>query len=339
MKNLLFTLILYASLGYSQTAPNIVKLEYWIDGDPGLGMATDISGISIDSIITSHSFLTSTQSLNSGVHYIGIRSKDSNDKWSQTNFVPFYISELGAPVTVPNISNIEYWIDGDPGFGSATGIIGFVSDTVINHFSSMTTTQNLTTGIHWIGIRSRDGNNKWGQTNFIPFYISDSTASSSINLIEYFWDGDMGLGSNLTHSNFPAFIDSANYMFLADVPVTLTVGNHNLFIRSRDSQNRWGHTNYWQTIYIDSSANVGIMKIHESDFSLFPNPFLNVLNLTTNQLQKIRFILYSERGQIIFDKIIDQSTQVNTEGLAKGKYIALIWAEKNKIYRSTLVKQ
>ena len=109
-----------------------------------------------------------------GVHRLYIRSKDANGKWCITNFSVFdnsaimpYPNAAGSP---PSVSNMEYYIDSDPGFGNATpmtvpGNSGDISNYAINISFSGT----LPNGPHYLYIRSRQ--NPWSITNVVPFNV------------------------------------------------------------------------------------------------------------------------------------------------------------------------
>ena len=85
--------ILFFSESYAQ--PNINKIEYYLDTDPGYGNATNLSfSGTTDATATINLDLTP---LATGVHIIGIRSRDANGAWSLDNkwiFLKPYPNEI-----------------------------------------------------------------------------------------------------------------------------------------------------------------------------------------------------------------------------------------------------
>ena len=105
---------------YAVGQTDIVYAEYFINDDPGFGNGipltiTDPQNIDI-------SFNATTDTLSSGYHRIYIRTKDANQVWSYYESRPFYVIDPTSTVTptVPDIVEVEYFINDDPGFGNAS---------------------------------------------------------------------------------------------------------------------------------------------------------------------------------------------------------------------------
>ncbi len=326
LKILLFILLLYNSTAFSQ---NIVKAEYWINSDPGMGFATDISGVA-PAIDIANLVFSVPATISSGIHTLGLRSKDSNNRWSHTNMFPVLV--LSPPVNAI-IDSIEYFINTDAGFGTGTKVLGITPQQTISNLA-LTVPASLTTGIHTIGVRSKDTEGNWSHTNFYPVLINDTSTGVIVSL-EYFWDVDTGFYQNLSYTPSSSVTDLSNELMNISVPFNLPFGQHNVFIRSRDSRGRWSHTNYALGIDVIS----GLEHLKESNITIYPNPCVDQLRISSLNNQQMRFILYNERGQLIIDKIMKQSEQINTSHFAPGAYTAFVWAEKNRIYKATIIKQ
>ena len=109
----------YSSTG-ALPVPNISRVEYYIDKDPGYGNATPLS-ISNGSDLSGLAINIDVAALGQGVHIAGIRSLDANGAWSIDNkwiFLKPYTNTGASPV--PDINRVEYYIDNDPGYGNAT---------------------------------------------------------------------------------------------------------------------------------------------------------------------------------------------------------------------------
>ncbi len=164
------------------TAPpavvNVTQLEYFIDNnDLGFGNCVQIPFTTGTDIASLNANINIT-GLPSGVHRLFIRSKDANGIWSLTNFSVFDNSAImpypAAPGAPPAVSNMEYFIDSDPGFGNATpltvpGNPGDISNYAVN----INLSGSLGVGTHYLYIRSKQ--NPWSITSVVPF-----TAASSV---------------------------------------------------------------------------------------------------------------------------------------------------------------
>src|SRR5258708_32479258 len=92
--------------------PNISRIEYYIDSDPGYGNGTTVSLSGTNDITTS--FTINLAPLTAGVHIVGVRSLDASGGWSLDNKWLFVKPFPGGGSSVtPNISKIEYFLDSD----------------------------------------------------------------------------------------------------------------------------------------------------------------------------------------------------------------------------------
>jgi hypothetical protein len=217
---------------------NITKAEYFIDTDPGYGQAANIS--IAPGLNQSVNFTADLTSVSKGIHSIYIRTKDANNHWSVTFSRQFYKEDILLPAG--NITKAEYFIDTDPGFGSATNIsVAPGLSQSLNFTADLT---SVTNGIHNLYIRTKDAHNHWGVTfnrQFIKVNI-DNSPLSKINLIEYFVDTDPGFGQ-ATQYPVPLSDDSTLLIkdFIAQLPV-VSETNHTFYIRVRDNNDKWSHT-------------------------------------------------------------------------------------------------
>ena len=232
---------------YSQ--PNITRVEYFVDADPGYGNATPIT-ISATNNIPDHTFNINPTILNPGVHIVSIRAVDAAGKWSY-NYRWLVIKpydNLEGPGSLANINRVEYYIDGDPGYGNGTAV-GISSGTnIINQALNINPT-SLSQGVHIIGLRARDANGNWSHDNrwliIKPYNDLEGPGSQgNILRVEYYIDNDPGYG-NAT----PVTITAATN--LSDIQLNvnsgaLTAGEHVIGIRSLDANGRWSNDNVWE---------------------------------------------------------------------------------------------
>lgn len=93
----------------------ISSAEYFFDTDPGVGLGNAISvGTAADSV----EFIPAipTGSLSNGLHVLYIRTKNTSGVWSLSE--PRMVNVIQSVVN-SNIVAGEYFIDTDPGIGSA----------------------------------------------------------------------------------------------------------------------------------------------------------------------------------------------------------------------------
>ncbi|MBC7423594.1 MAG: hypothetical protein H7334_09105 [Ferruginibacter sp.] len=234
--------------------PALSRIEYYIDTDPGYGVATNVpfaAGTSVANQVIN----LNPASLTTGIHKLGIRSRDANGAWSLDNSWLFFKPVAGNTSVipagaVPALSRIEYYIDTDPGYGAATNVPFAAGTSVANQVINLNPA-SLTTGIHKLGIRSRDANGAWSLDNGWLFFkpVAGNTSIipagivPALSRIEYYIDTDPGYGA-ATNVPFAAGTSVANQIVTLD-PSTLTKGVHRFSIRSRDANGAWSLDNWW----------------------------------------------------------------------------------------------
>jgi hypothetical protein len=235
----------------------------------------------------------------------------------------------------PNITQMEYFIGTDPGFSSAIQITGFTSQPDINNFIN-SITPSLNPGINYLGYRSKDANNVWSHTNFLTLYVVDST-QSKIAEVEYFWDVDSGFNAHSDTLFANPIADISNGMLYANVPSSLSLGTHRLFVRSKDTKGRWSHTNYTDSVVVLLTSIEDLAN--QTGINVYPNPFADNLTITTNNNETLRVTVYNMEGKKVMDKVINQTTKLETQTLTSGAYILSVWTYKKRIYRTTIIKE
>ncbi|GAA3973647.1 T9SS type A sorting domain-containing protein [Hymenobacter antarcticus] len=221
----------------ASTLPNITKAEYFLDTDPGFGAATDVAIATPAADVSGLAFTPNLSSLSTGFHQLGVRTRDANGTWSLTSRRAFYYEPLAAS-TLPNITRVEYFLDADPGFGSATDL----PVTAAPNLSGVAVTVplgSLSAGFHTLSVRSRDAAGKWSLTSVRAFYYETSLAAApNVNKIEYYFDADPGFGSATDVPVPTPAPDLASFSFVADASA-LADGAHRVFFRTRDANGKW----------------------------------------------------------------------------------------------------
>ena len=225
---LIIALIVNVSLGYSQ----ITQLEYFWDVDPGFGNASQLSFTPGTTVISN--FTIDISSLSPGIHSMFLRAKDDDGSWSlYTKHNIFVISGISA---TPNITQLEYFWDVDPGIGLATQLSFTNGHTVNSNFTI--DISSLSPGIHSMFIRAKDAYGNWSlYTKHNIFVISGISATPNITQLEYFWDVDPGIGlANPLPCTPPAQTIQEDFQISL---ASLVVGDHYLYIRAKDDYGKW----------------------------------------------------------------------------------------------------
>lgn len=216
----------------TSNASNIAGAEYFFDADPGAGNGTNIpvsTGANVNFVVS-----IPTTSLTSGFHFLAIRTKDTSGRWGVFEARGFYIT--ASTTNVPNIAAAEYFFDSDPGNGNATPLS--IPSGATSNFTVSLPANGLQPGFHFLAIRVKGANGKWGVFESRGFYVTGSTTDvPNITQAEYFFDADPGNG-NGTSISIPS---GATSTFTATIPVTgLVPGFHFLTIRAKRADGKWG---------------------------------------------------------------------------------------------------
>jgi hypothetical protein len=242
MKNIYLLFCLIIGYTFSTHGQNIVKIEYYLDNDPGVGAAVDVP-ITAATSITNHTFEVPMTNVSDGFHRLHIRTKDENNNWSmiaQHQFLRTTIISQNAD-PIPNITRLEYYIDNDPGYGLATEV-PISAGQILNAETFNVPMNSLSDGFHRIHVRAKDQNGNWSmvsQHQFLRTTLNLTPPPSIPNIVklEYFIDNDPGFG---LATNVPV----STFQSINNQPININItgkslGNHFIQVRAKDSQNNW----------------------------------------------------------------------------------------------------
>ncbi len=262
LKYIFFISVLLLSIESSLAQGDIDAMEYFIDsGDLGVGLNTAVpitGGANI-----SESFIVPTSALSPGFHTVYFRVRDLGGQWSIQNSRNFFISPSNL-TTQANISNVEYFIDTDPGYGAGISLGAFSTSTV--SINTTLPTSALSTGFHVLFIRALDNDGIWGSLEFRPFFISESDLSTTANIVElrYYIDSDPGYGNgSLIPITTSTTIDVSPTLSTS----ALSAGYHVLHIRSLDSDGLWSEIAS-RSFYVDAYSSgliTGVEYFYDTD--------------------------------------------------------------------------
>ncbi|MEX2234630.1 MAG: gliding motility-associated C-terminal domain-containing protein, partial [Cyclobacteriaceae bacterium] len=211
---------------------SIQRAEYFFDTDPGTGNGINVPVTPAATI--NQSVVIPVNSLSPGFHTLNFRARDDKGHWSHFATRSFYI--LLQPPVSTQLVRAEYFFDNDPGAGSATPLPITAGGSQNNTFAL--DISSLTTGFHRLGIRYRDNLGQWSHFPVRTFYVIPGNALPATTLtdLEYFIDTDPGIGSGTRLSFTPANV--VDQLFAIDLS-GLPGGDHDLFVRTRDSNGFW----------------------------------------------------------------------------------------------------
>jgi len=216
----------------------ITSMEYFFNSDPGLGMGTPIPFTPSVQVEVNNLVIDLTP-LAPGFHKLFVRAKNQYGTWSLTNVWNLYKVPFAGSAS--NMVAAEYFFNTDPGQGLGTPITvpGNSTNLDLNVVIDLT---SLNPGINRLFVRTKDATGRWSLTNMRVFYRQQVTAAlPDITYAEYFVDSDPGFGQGI---NIPIAVPSPNLTGLTFEldQSQLIMGNHQLFVRTRDEKGRWSQT-------------------------------------------------------------------------------------------------
>ena len=264
MKQRILILLLILLLPSAVMAATIEHVEYYFDIDPGFGLGTAVTILSNSEIAPS--FNANLTGLATGHHILYVRVKDSDNNWSLSYAHPFYKFELPTS----DITEVEYFIDTDPGLGGGTAVAITSGPNITHNFS--VSLSSVLNGFHVLYVRVKDANNNWSICQSHPFYKANVQAPPA-NLVtgEYFIDNDPGL-DNGTPINFPPS-NSIEVYFMASLS-GLSNGAHTLYVRTKDNNGQYSLTHVFPFEADSSAFNVDGDGMNDSwEMTYFGNLF------------------------------------------------------------------
>lgn len=249
----------------TMTPNNISKIEYFFDDDLGYDNGTIIAISPGPSVVTS--LALPSGALSTGIHNLHFRAQLDNGLWGMTESRLVYVDPSGLAA---NIETLEYFVDDDPGYGSAIPIdISAVPDSSNFSLVDVIPTGSLGVGFHNLNMRAQLVGGAWGLPESRLVYASESAVITEIQNLEYFFDDDPGYG-NGTSIDLSAVVDSSAFSIAtAAATGSLNVGFHTLFVRAELVGGSWGVPES-RVVYMDESAVISEIQNLEYFFDNDP---------------------------------------------------------------------
>jgi hypothetical protein len=228
LKKILFGILLFV-LGTNAIGQNITKFEYFIDTDPGVGLAT-AANPAASPTVTDFNIPISMASLSTGFHTLYIRGQNTAGEWTHTHFRKFYIDIASLPTT-DKLVKFEYFFDADPGFGNGTAApIAPPVSSVINQ-DIFAIPSSLPIGTHTIYVRARDSSGDWTQIASGNFSVAAAVPAPTITSFTP-TSGSTSTTVTITGTNFTGAtavtfggIAATSFTVVSSTSLTAVVGN------------------------------------------------------------------------------------------------------------------
>jgi predicted RNA-binding protein with PUA-like domain len=214
---------------------SIVKAEFFVNTDPGIGLATNIPVAVGQTTISNLAFNVPTASLTAAADYLYVRAKDERGRWSEV-----FMTQLDGllPVVPASIVKAEFFVNTDPGIGLATNIPVAAGQTTISNLSFNVPTASLTAGIDYLFVRTKDERGKWSEVLMQNLDTPNPVNTPRIVKMEYFVDTDPGFGLATNIALPSTGTVNINQIFVVNYGV-LSTGVHTLWVRVKDERGRW----------------------------------------------------------------------------------------------------
>ena len=219
-----FTLC-FAMVATTLMAQEPLRVEYFLDTDPGHGAAKTLSVSSTGD----NAFAFDISEAKPGAHVLYVRCQDSDGRWSATVAHPLFVREKAGLQPL----RVEYFIDEDPGYGLAATI----GNLQVGNNTMTFDLAAIKDGAHVLYVRSQDDQGHWSTTMSRPLFIN---RYQDIVYVEYFFDGnDPGIGK-ATAVPLPEVEYKGNLTLDLSLDITgLALGNHQLSFRALDRFDQW----------------------------------------------------------------------------------------------------
>jgi hypothetical protein len=230
--------------------PSFTHVEYFINTDPNFGNGETIAtaGEMVDTL-----FVADLSGLPAGIHVMFVRVRDSDGLWSLSHTRQFVKDIVGV---TPTLTQLEYFIDNDPGYGDGQDIPfaqGTKADT-----SFIVDLSSAPPGIHVLFVRAKDTSGVWSLLHTRQFVKEVVGIEPTVTALEYYLDSHTGEG--LATSVPIESGETTEAAFLVDLG-GLPPGTHTLGVRAKDSLGVWGIPVVRQ-FFLDGSAASPIVAVN-----------------------------------------------------------------------------
>jgi len=282
------------------------------------------------------SYSVNISALPQGFHLLVYRARDDMGRWSVGLRQVFYVFRAQG-TTDSKITRAEYFIDTDPGFGSAVNIpIATPAGKLELAFN--VDISSLTQAFHMIMLRTRDNTGRWSTANQQVFYVfkAEPATTSNVTAIEYFLDTDPGFGKGTIY-NIPAPGKKVEATFTVSLS-GVTAGNHVVYFRARDAAGRWGQM--YSHAFTSSTTDIGDMEVR-SWFRMYPNPGAGdfIIDFSEMPERPVMLTISDMSGRVVFTNALEGERIQMSVDLPSGIYMVAVKAGNKSFNQKLLISR
>jgi hypothetical protein len=215
-----------------------------------------------------------------------------------------------AFVSAQSISSAEYFFNSDPGIGNGTSLPVNANSGELSQTYDISIA-GLSDGFHSLYIRTQRADGTWSHYDRQIFFIQNQLVSEVVSG-EYFIDIDPGVGNGIS-----ANLNSSTITF--NIPTTgLSLGDHLFCVRVKNNDDTWS---MYDCEIFEIDANAGISDNLYAQTKVYPNPFVNSLNISTLNTTEIEHAtIINMQGKIVYQNS-SILNKLDLSDLASGVYI------------------
>ncbi len=157
---------------------DIVKAEYYIDHDPGVGHGTALPSFTGANTVNVAADNIPVTGYSPGVHWLFIRAL--NNAGSEWSIVLERAFQVLPNIPQPKIVKAEYFVDNDPGIGNGTPITpAFAAGATVDTLRTLTVSNSLSLGRHYLCMRAKSDSAKWSIVMVDSFYVETPVVATT----------------------------------------------------------------------------------------------------------------------------------------------------------------
>ena len=251
----------------------VSNVEYFIDTDPGIGQGKVYNIITPESDVLA-GFDVDLTNVSPGLHVLYVRVANESGVWS---FPQSHLFMVGTGSTSGDkVSELEYFIDTDPGIGSGTKVSVAAGEEVTIGFGAALS--NINPGLHVLYVRVKNESGVWSFPQSHLFFVGNGSGTSNeIDYLEYFINEDPGIGQGVTLPVGQGTEIEGNYLIdLTGLPF----GIHVLYVRVRDTRGFWSFVQ--RRVFLIEPSENNNPKITELEYFIDEEPGIGLANSIFN---------------------------------------------------------
>ncbi|MCB0761177.1 MAG: right-handed parallel beta-helix repeat-containing protein [Flavobacteriales bacterium] len=220
--------------------------EYFIDADPGVGVAISLTltaGPQVDGFLAAD-----ISGLTPGVHVLGLRVVNDDGAWSTTHETTF---EIQPDPVLPTVASLAYVISNDAGAAnfSAAIPVDATQDSDLEEFTINYDFTGMQPGVYFVSMRVYDAQGGESVTYRSQLLVEEDEGPLPVLAgFEYFLDVDPGYGGGtfLPVSSGDLFDGELQFELVDANP-----GPHVLYLRNQDEFGAWSVSYAHDIVVVD----------------------------------------------------------------------------------------